>query len=110
MSEHRPGRSSPRMSPTMRNRPFRCDHSFQALNVATIRKMVTALNAGVALPLGVPRPFWQQVAISMATDNGSIESWDQKIDGPVCARGRRAKAARHGRVGLNYTISTLERR
>lgn len=54
------------------------DHSFAALNVAAIRKMVTAPNAGVAPPLGVPGLLWQCVAILMANDNGPTESWDKK--------------------------------
>jgi hypothetical protein len=42
---------------------------FGAINVAALRKMVTAPNAGAASPLGVPGPFWQRVAISMASNN-----------------------------------------
>jgi hypothetical protein len=45
------------------------DHSLDAPSVAALSKMIIALNAGVASSVGVPGPFWQRVAISMAHNN-----------------------------------------
>ena len=65
------------------------EHSLDALNVAALRKMVTAPNAGAALPFGGPGQLWQRVAISMAADNVRT-AHGTKIDGPACTQGRRA--------------------
>ena len=77
---------------------------FGAINVAVLRKMARAPNAGVALPFGGPGQLWQRVAISLATDNGSWRAYETKNRRPR-KRGRRAGAAHPDRVCQNCTTS-----